>query len=125
MILSLAVTAFATPPVPSSSIDWQKAEQNYIASLHSENIGVRASAAGYIGEYRLKGATQELIAILRTDKVEKNRMAAAASLIKIGEQAAVDAVEEAVVYDGSRTVAAYCKKLLESTRSSSDMSVKN
>ena len=84
LILSFSVTAFASSPV-SSSVNWQKAEQNYIASLYSDNVGVRTSAAGFIGEYRLKGATQDLITILQTDKVERNRMAAAKSLVQIGE----------------------------------------
>jgi hypothetical protein len=125
LILSFSVTAFASSPASSASVNWQKAEQNYIASLYSENVGVRASAAGYIGEYRLKGATQDLMTILRTDKVERNRMAAAKSLMRIGGQDAVDAVKEAVIYDGSTTVAQYCKQLLETTQSSNDMSLKN
>ena len=124
LILSFSVTAFASSPV-SSSVNWQKAEQNYIASLYSDNVGVRTSAAGFIGEYRLKGATQDLITILQTDKVERNRMAAAKSLVQIGEQDAIDAVKEAVIYDGSTTVSQYCKQLLETTQSSNDMSLKN
>jgi hypothetical protein len=125
LILSFSVTAFASSPASSSSVDWQKAEQNYKASLYSENVGVRHSAAGFIGEYRLKGATQDLITILQTDKVERNRMAAAKSLVRIGDQEAIEAVKEAVMYDGSTTVAQYCKQLLETTQSSYDMSLKN
>ncbi len=124
LILSFSVTAFASSPV-SSSVNWQKAEQNYIASLYSDNVGVRTSAAGFIGEYRLKGATQDLITILQTDKVERNRMAAAKSLVQIGEKDAMEAVKEAVIYDGSTTVAQYCKQLLETAQSSNDMSLKN
>jgi hypothetical protein len=52
-------------------------------------------------------------------------MAAAKSLMRIGGQDAVDAVKEAVIYDGSTTVAQYCKQLLETTQSSNDMSLKN
>ncbi|MHB1050101.1 MAG: HEAT repeat domain-containing protein [Bacteroidota bacterium] len=125
LILSFSVTAFATSPASSSTVNWQKAEQNYKASLYSENVGVRASAAGFIGEYRLKGATQDLITILHTDKVERNRMAAAKALVRIGDRDAIDAVKEAVIYDGSATVAQYCKRLLESTQSTNDMSLKN
>ena len=125
LILSFSVTAFATSPASSSTVNWQKAEQNYKASLYSENVGVRASAAGFIGEYRLKGATQDLITILHTDKVERNRMAAAKALVRIGDRDAIDAVKEAVIYDGSATVAQYCKQLLESTQSTNDMSLKN
>lgn len=125
LILSLTVAAFASTPVSTSSINWQKAEKNYIASLYSENVGVRNSAAGFIGEYRLKGAVQDLITILQTDKVERNRMEAAKSLMRIGDDDAVNAVKEAVIYDGSPRVAQYCKQLLETTDSSRDMSVKN
>ena len=125
LILSFSVAAFASSPASSTSVNWQKAEKNYIASLYSENVGVRSSAAGFIGEYRLIGATQDLITILQSDKVERNRMAAAKSLVQIGEQDAIDAVKEAVIYDGSTTVSQYCKQLLETTQSSNDMSLKN
>lgn len=114
LILSLAVSAFATNPKSdqSSSVNWKKAEQNYVRALSSENIGVRESAAGYLAEYRLSGAVKDLINVLRNDKVEQIRMASAAALARIGDPEGRAAIAEAAVYDGSEKVAKFCEQLL-------------
>lgn len=125
-ILSLTGSAFATTPKSKSEtkIDWQKAEKNYIVALLSNNIGLRHSATNYIGEYRLKGAVDELIVLLQEDKVENNRMAAALALMQIGEKEGVKAVEEASLFDGSEKVSRFCEQLLNAS-SSKELSLKN
>lgn len=125
LIIFTAVSAFAaTPKSAEYKVDWQKAEKNYIVALSSDNIGLRHSATNFIGEYRLKGAVDELVALLQTDKVEKNRMAAALALMQIGEKEGIQAVEEAAVYDGSEKVARFCEQLLNAT-ATKDLSLKN
>lgn len=113
LIAALSVPAHSKTPPVSTSVDWNKAEQNYVAAIHSENDGVRESAAGFIGTYKLQGATLELIEVLRYDKVEHNRMVAARALVQIGEKIGIDAVKESVIYDGSRKVVKYCEELLQ------------
>jgi len=122
LTLSLSIPALATSP---AEVNWHKAEQNYIASLHSDNIGVRNSAAGYVGEYKLRGAKQDLMEILRTDKVEQNRMTAASALMKIGDTDGIDAVKEAVLYDGSAKVSKFCEQLLNKQEDQKNMSLKD
>ncbi|MBI2429141.1 MAG: HEAT repeat domain-containing protein [Ignavibacteriales bacterium] len=125
LIVSMAATAFATTPKSTEyKIDWQKAEKNYIVALSSDNIGLRHSATNYLGEYRLKGAVDHLITLLRSDKVENNRMAAALALMQIGEKEGVKAVEEASLFDGSEKVSRFCEQLINAS-SSKDLSMKN
>lgn len=114
LILSIAVTAFAKSPKSSTNIDWSKAEKNYLVALASENIGLRQSAAGFLAEYRLSGAVQPLIEVLRNDKVEQLRMAAALALVQLGNKDGIDAVKDASVYDGSEKVAKFCEQLINS-----------
>lgn len=115
LLLLVAVTSLATTPTVKSAVqaDWQKAEKNYLAALHSENSGLRLSAMHFLGEYRLKGSVYHLITVLQTDKVEDHRMAAACALMKINEPQGVTAVEEAALYDGSEKVSRYCEQLLK------------
>jgi len=115
--LLATVAAFATTPTAKSvvQVDWQKAEKNYLAALHSENTGLRQSAMHFLGEYRLKGSVNDLVAVLHSDKVEYNRMAAAKALVKINESNGVKAVEEAALYDGSDKVSRYCEQLLKNS----------
>lgn len=125
LTLSFASFTFATTPASTETkIDWQKAEKNYIVALASDNDGLRHSATYFVGEYRLKGAVEQLIVILQTDKVEKNRMAAAAALMQIGEKEGVQAVKDASLYDGSEKVARFCEQLI-SMLASKDLSLQN
>jgi HEAT repeat protein len=113
----LFAAAVASQPVVSKyqSVDWKKAEANYIAALASDNLGIKQSAAIYIGEYQLKGAVVPLIEILKSDKVEKARMSAALALVTLDDNRARAAVEEAALYDGSDKVAKFCESLLNAS----------
>ena len=124
LTLGMAAGAFAADPSSreSSRTDWKKSQLNYIAALYCNNDGVRRSAAGYLGEYRLDGATNDLIVILRNDKVENIRMAAALALMKIGKSEGRKAVAEASIYDGSDKVAKFCEGLVAA--SDKDISIR-
>ena len=124
LTLSIMLTAFATNPKSSnySKVDWQKAEKNYLAALSSENIGVRQSATNYLAEYRLTGAVQPLVEVLKNDKVEQLRMAAALALVQLGNKEGIEAVKDAAIYDGSEKVAKFCEQLINA--SSQELSLK-
>jgi len=124
LLFTLCFSLFASSPEKNegSKVDWKKAELNYTSALHSNNFGVRHSAVGYIGEYRLEGAVNDLVTLLRSDKIEKIRMAAALALVKIGKEEARKAVEEASIYDGSEKVAKFCEGLIAAN--SKDISVR-
>ncbi len=124
IMLVASVSAFASTPREKkySTVNWDKAEQNYVVALNSDNIGLRHSAASFLAEYRLSGAVKDLINVLQTDKVERVRMAAALALIQIGNSEGRNAVEDAAVYDGSEKVAKFCEQLLNAT--SQDISLR-
>lgn len=125
LMISLSAIAFAKSPASTNaSIYWEKAQQNYLKALNSDNIGVRHSAAHYLGEYKLKGAVQKLIVLLQTDKIEMSRMAAALALVQIGEKEGINAVKEASIYDGSEKVAKFCEQLLNGQSNQQDLSLK-
>jgi HEAT repeat protein len=117
LTMIVVLSAFATTPktILHSNVNWSAAEKNYITALCSENIGLRNSAVNFIAEYRLTGAVQPLIGLLREDKVEQVRMASALALIQLGDSKGIIAVQEAAIYDGSEKVAKFCEQLLNST----------
>ncbi len=112
MTVVFAATAWASQPAKERVVDWKKAEKNYIHAMASTNEGVRQSAARFVAEYRLTGALEPLKALLKEDKSERVRMAAALSLMVIGGSDARAAVEEASIYDGSDKVCNFCRDLL-------------
>lgn len=120
-VVTISIVAFtaavASQPVVSKnpSVDWKKAEANYIVALTSENLGIRQSAASFIAQYQLKGAVEPLIEILKSDKVESARMSAALALVTLEDGKARAAVEEAALYDGSDKVAKFCESLLSAS----------
>ena len=65
VLLGVSFLAAAAPKNDlHDSVNWTKAEQNYIANLKSENSGVRASAANHIRKYKLTGAVEDLKSLL-------------------------------------------------------------
>jgi hypothetical protein len=121
--IMLTFTAFAAAPSSSKAyeVNWKQAESNYITALQSDNIGVRQSAVQLVARYRLAGTSNQLVSILKTDKHETTRMAAAYALVVIGTDEAMDAVQDAALYDGSDRVSKFCDALLDvSNRKSLD-----
>ena len=107
--------ARASEPTYQASVDWKKAEINYLNALSSENQGVRLSAANHVALYRLTSANEKLVEVLKNDRVASVRMAAALALITIGDQKGVNAVEEAASSDQNETVAKFCASLLDAS----------
>ena len=120
----IAVSAYAAIPRSTNydKIDWQRAEKNYLAALSSDNVGLRQSAALFLAEYRLTGAVKPLVEVLKNDKVEQLRMAAAVALVQLGDNDGIEAVKEAAIYDGSEKVAKFCEQLINAT--SQELSLK-
>ena len=115
-VIAFTAAVASQPAVTKNpSVDWKKAEANYVSCLASENLGIRQSAANYVAEYQLKGAIEPLIALLRADKVESVRMSAALALVTLGDSRGRDAVEDASLYDGSEKVAKFCECLLDAS----------
>jgi HEAT repeat protein len=89
-----------------------KIKQNTISSLinglNSENLGLKSSCAYMLGELRISTAVIPLMKILREDKNEDLRIAAALALYKIGTPMSVHAVKQSVRFDESERVSKHC-----------------
>jgi len=117
VMVILTTMSAQSEPTAATSVKWQRGEKNYIVALQSENPGVRQSAAFHVGEYKLRGAVQPLVTLLKNDSVDEVRMAAAFALIQLDDEQGRQAVVEASLRDGSDQVAQFCKTLLNVTSS--------
>ncbi len=68
-------------------------EKNYLNGLSSDNLGIRKSAAFFLGEMKSSKAVVPLMNILRTEKDESLRIMAAWSLIKIRDYRGINLVK--------------------------------
>lgn len=109
-LLAVSLAVASTPE--GKPVDWNKAEQNYIAALKIDNAGVQASAAENIRKYKLCNATQELKALLTTSRVDNVKMSAALTLISVCGNEGRTAVEEALQKEDSELVAVFYRSIL-------------
>ena len=82
--------------------------ESLIIGLSSDNIGLQSSSAYMIGELQLSQAVIPLLRVLRTEKNEELRIAAALALYKIGSPIAIHAVKQAIRFDDSKRVSKHC-----------------
>lgn len=113
-VIALCAVSFAAAGTPGgdSTIDWKKAEQNYIAALKSSNTGAQASAAFHIRKYNLTGATEELKTLLGRNNADNVKMSAALALVKVGGVEGKTAVEEALKTEENELVAEFYRSIL-------------
>jgi hypothetical protein len=117
IVLGYTTAAFAGEPLKTESkpTDWKVVESRLIEAFHSDNDGVRVSAASLLGKYRLAGACTELIESLKTDKCDCVRMASALALVSIGDQCGLKAVQDIADSDADINVSSFCRGLLQAT----------
>ena len=117
VILGYTTAAFAGEPLRTElkTTDWKLVESRLIEALHSDNDGVRVSAASLLGKYRIAGACSELIESLKNDKCECVRMASALALVSIGDQCGLNVVQDIADSDSSIKVSSFCRGLLQAT----------
>lgn len=108
---------FASTPKSASdeSVDWTKAEQQYKASLRSENTGVVTSAVNYIRKYKLTGAVEELKVLLKKENADNVKMSAALTLLTVGGAEGRTAVESAMATEENELVVEFYRSVLQST----------
>lgn len=82
--------------------------QNLIAGINSDNLGLKTSAAYFLGEYKCEKALYPLMKMLKSDTREKVRIAAALALIKIGNAKGIFAIKRAIKFDESSRVRKLC-----------------
>jgi len=86
----------------------EKGETNLLIALHSDNYGLRASAAQILGDLKCDEAVIPLMRILHTSSDENMRVLAAFSLYKIQNPIGLFAVQQAIRFDNSSWVRKMC-----------------
>ncbi len=81
---------------------------NYLAGVSHDNLGLKVSAAYYLGERKSQKAVIPLMNILKSDESPEARIMAALSLYKIGDERGIFAVQRAIEYDKNEQVRKIC-----------------
>ncbi len=85
-------------------------EKCYLDGIASDNEGVRASAATYLGFLKSEKAVLPLMKMMRDEKCEESRIIAALSLIRIGDEQGVYMVGRTALYNSSDRVKRVAEK---------------
>ncbi|MFA7289080.1 MAG: hypothetical protein WC055_09380 [Melioribacteraceae bacterium] len=109
-LLSSIVVKAVEPAGVKELKKFNQIEKNLIIGLTSENEGLKLSSAYYLGEYQAENAILPLMAILKSNQKDCQRVAAALSLIKINNPRGVFAVKRAAIFDDSEYVRRMCTK---------------
>lgn len=82
--------------------------ESLLTGLQSENLGLKTGCAYMIGELKLTECIIPLMKILREDKNEEARIAAALALYKIGTPMSIYAVKQSIRFDENERVSRLC-----------------
>jgi HEAT repeat protein len=85
-----------------------RAIPNLLVALGSDNVGLRESAAYYLGEYKSDEAVIPLMRLLRDSDLESTRIVAALALSRIGDPLGAYAVKRAATFDDNAKVRTLC-----------------
>jgi hypothetical protein len=85
--------SFAQNSNPLLQKNYTKAELNFLNGLESNNKGVRANGAYYLGEMKSQTSVSYLVNMMKYDNSFACRIVAALSLFKIGEPTGIQEVK--------------------------------
>ena len=91
-------------------------ELNLLEGVKSDNLGLKVSAAYFLGERKSQKSVIPLMKILREDKSPEARIMAALSLFKIGDERGLFAVKQAIKFDDNDQVKKMCEILTQMGR---------
>jgi len=94
-------------PKEKSEIN-QNTIESLLMGLQSKNLGLKTGSAYMIGELKLNEGIIPLMKILREDKNEEARIAAALALYKIGTPMAIHSVKQSIRFDNNERVSRLC-----------------
>lgn len=108
-ILAVLIFTMLTSSTPAITIDIgdsvnENTVESLLVGLTSNNQGLKTSCAFLLGELKITRAIIPLMRILKSDKDEKSRIAAALALYKIGTPMSIFAVKQAGRFDESERV---------------------
>lgn len=113
LLVLLTITSLglaAEPAKETRLLNKEIVVENYLIGLESENNGLMSSSAFYLGELKSQEAVIPLMKILKNSDEEELRIAAALSLLKIGDARGIYAIKRAIKFDESKRVRDICSK---------------
>ena len=83
-------------------------EDNLLVGLETDNLGLKVSAAYFLGEMKSERAVIPLMKMLKGNTTEEEKLIAALSLAKIKSEKGMFAVKQRIKYDDSKRVQRLC-----------------
>jgi len=109
LTIILFTSSYPSSAVKSTSYNKNLIETNLLIGISSENDGLKLSSINLAGDIKSDKSVIELLKVLNSDTNEKIRGAAALSLVKIGDERGIKAIEFASRFDNSTYVKKLCK----------------
>ncbi len=110
IVTTVVATFAAGNPSPVKKAGLALAEENYITGIKTENEGLQVSSAYYLGEMKSEKAVIPLMALLHNSEHKSVRIAAALSLLKIGDERGIYAIYKNIRFDDSECVRCMCRR---------------
>ena len=108
-LISTSIKADGWPEIPDAyKAKYYQIEANLLVGLKSENLGLRLSCAYYLGEIKSQKALIPLLALLRENNSEDERIMAALALAKIDSQQGLYAVRRVGELDENTRLRKLC-----------------
>ncbi len=101
---------FSSTPMRMSLEKEKMFIENLLEGINSDNTGLKISSAYFLGEMKSEKALLSLMSMLKTGGTEGERIIAALSLIKLGNEKGLFAVKQRIVHDPSPFVRQMCKQ---------------
>ena len=83
-------------------------EDNLLVGLQTDNLGLKVSAAYFLGEMKSERAVIPLMKMLKGNTTEEEKLIAALSLCKIKSEKGMFAVKQRIKFDDSERVQRLC-----------------
>lgn len=108
-LLLSGTLSYAKSINPMRGLNKHLIELNLIEGINSDNEGLKVSAAYLAGEIKSDMSVIPLLRMFNSGANDKVRIAAALSLVKIGDPRGLKAIKFAFQYDDSKYVRNLCK----------------
>ncbi len=102
------VTTYSAENPNALKKNLERVEINLINGVNSDNQGLKASSAYFLGEIKSSKAVIPLMKMLHEEKSEGTRIMAALSLLKIGDKRGIFAIKQGSKFDESEKVRKMC-----------------
>ena len=110
LLLPILLSVFTLTIFANNNLEkkYEQIEENLITGLKSNNMGLRASSAYFLGEIKSQKAVIPLMQMLKSSDVIEERLVAALALSKIRSEKGMFAVKQRIKFDDSDRVQRLC-----------------